>query len=433
MGTDGLVDRGISGDLSAEGNRYSYVIVSSAFVLTSIMWTAFYSFGIFFKPVLSEFGWTRAATAGAFSLCSIIQGLLSIAMGGLTDRFGPRVVMTLCGALLAAGYFLMSQVHSLWHLYLFFSIILGVGMGGSFVPLMTLTARWFVKRRGIMSGIVASGGGIGALLGPPAAGMLISRYGWRTSYVALGASVLVLVVLGAQVLRRAPGHMRPGDRKGDCQEDSGQTTHQGGVAFREAVCSKTFWTFVMMIFCLGFAVFAVMVHMAAHLTDLGFTQTTAANVMATTGAACIAGKVVFGRVLDRIGSWKGFLIGFALMGLSLFFLVFVNTLNMFCLWVAVFGFSYGGCVSCESPFVADVFGLRSHGLLLGIVACGFTFGGGVGPFMAGYIFDVAGTYEAAFLLCSILSFAGLLLAWMLRRPVTLGASTSLSSSGPSGA
>ena len=92
---------------------YGYVIVSSAFLLMTVMWMGFYSFGIFFKPVLREFGWTRAVTAGAFSLCSLIQGLLAIAMGALTDRFEPRLVMTLCGFLLAAGYLLMSQINTL--------------------------------------------------------------------------------------------------------------------------------------------------------------------------------------------------------------------------------------------------------------------------------------------------------------------------------
>src|SRR5512135_212347 len=179
---------------SGADDRYGYVIVASGFVLMCVMWTAFYSFGIFFKPVLNEFGWTRAITAGAFSLCSVIQGLLAIAMGGLTDRFGPRVVMTLCGLFLAAGYLLMSQLSSLWQLYLFFSVILGIGMGGSFAPLLTLTARWFVKSRGMMTGIVVSGTGMGALVGPPLAGILISHYGWRASYAALGAVVLVVMV-----------------------------------------------------------------------------------------------------------------------------------------------------------------------------------------------------------------------------------------------
>ena len=403
-------------------NRYGYVIVSSAFMLMCVMWTAFYSFGIFFKPVLAEFGWTRAATAGAFSLCSFIQGLLAIAMGGLTDRFGPRVVMTLCGLFLAAGYLLMSQLNSLLQLYLFFSVILGIGMGGSFAPLLTLTARWFIKRRGLMTGLVVSGTGVGALVGPPVAGILISHYGWRTSYIAIGAIVLVMMVLLAQLLKSAPGQMRRGARAEEGPEKA-QSIHLEGVAFRDAIRSGKFWRVFSMVFCLGFSIFAIMVHIAPHVTDLGFTQATAANIMAAIGAICIAGRVVFGRVLDRIGSRRGFAIGFTILGLSFFLVAFAGALSMLYLFALLFGFAFGACVTCESPLVADLFGLRSHGLLLGIVACGFTFGGGVGPLVTGFMFDLVGKYQAAFVLCGFVSCVGLVLAQTLKGPVRLRGSS----------
>ncbi len=400
---------------SGAEDRYGYVIVSSGFVLMCVMWTAFYTFGIFFKPVLHEFGWTRAVTAGAFSLSSVIQGLLAIVMGGLTDRFGPRVVMTLCGLFLAAGYLLMSQLTSLWQLYLFYSVILGIGMGGSFAPLLTLTARWFVKRRGLMTGLVVSGTGVGALVGPPLAGILISHYGWRTSYAALGVVVLVVMVVGAQLLKSAPGHLRRGGGEKDGDEAS-RSMHQEGVALHDAIRSGRFWKVFAMVFCLGFCIFAIMVHIASHVTDLGFTQATAANIMATIGAVCIAGRVLFGKALDRIGSRRGFVIGFAILGLALFLVASAGTLSILYLFAILFGFAFGACVTCESPLVADLFGLRSHGLLLGIAACGFTFGGGAGPFVTGYIFDFAGKYQAAFLLCAIVSCTGLLLAWLLKQP-----------------
>jgi MFS family permease len=397
-------------------DRYGYVIVSSAFVLMVVMWTAFYSFGIFFKPVVNEFGWTRAVTAGAFSLCSVIQGLLAIAMGGLTDRFGPRLVMTICGVFLAAGYLLMSHLNSLWQLYLFFSIILGIGMGGSFAPLMTLTARWFVRRRGMMTGIVVSGTGLGALAGPPVAEILITHYGWRMSYSVLGAVVLVVMLLCAQLLKSAPGHMRTVGSAKDWQEGDGREIHQVEVTFHDAIRSGKFWVVFAMIFFLGFCIFAIMVHFAPHVTDLGFPQATAANIMATMGAVCIAGRVVFGKILDKIGSRKGFVIGFATMGLSFFVIVWASTLSMLYLFAVLFGFAFGACVTCESPLVADLFGLRSHGLILGVIACGFTFGGGVGPFVAGHIFDVVGRYRAAFLLCALVSCVALVLARTLKTP-----------------
>jgi len=400
-------------DVSPDENRYGYVIVSSAFLLMTVMWMGFYSFGIFFKPVLKEFGWTRAVTAGAFSLCSFIQGLLAIAMGALTDRFGPRLVMTLCGLLLGAGYLLMSQLNALWQLYLFFSIVIGIGMGGSFAPMMTLTARWFVRRRGMMTGIVASGTGLGSVIGPLLAGLLISRYGWRASFATLGVTIFVVMVLAALPLRRAPGHITGGSA-GNGTGEQVPGIQQEGIDFHDAIRSRQFWTLFGVIFCLGFSIFSVMVHMAPHVTDLGFSQATAANVIAAIGIACIAGRILFGKVLDKIGSRNGFILGFAIMAFSLFLVAFSGTLPLLLLFAVLFGFAFGACVTCESPLVADLFGLRCHGLLLGIVSCGFTIGGGMGPFMAGYIFDLLQKYQLAFLLCGTLSAVALLLTRALK-------------------
>ncbi len=135
---------------------YGYIVAITAFFIMVLIWGTYYSFGIFFKPVSTEFGWTRAMTSGAFSLSMIMYGLLGIVMGGLNDRLGPRLVMTFCGFFLGLGYLLMSQTNTIWQLYLFYGGIIGIGMGGSWVPLTSTIARWFVKRRSMVTGIVAS-------------------------------------------------------------------------------------------------------------------------------------------------------------------------------------------------------------------------------------------------------------------------------------
>ncbi len=157
---------------------YGYIVVVAALFIMVAIYGVFYAFGIFFKPVLAELGWTRAMTSGAFSLAWIVQGLLAIGMGGLNDRLGPRLVMTLCGFILGLGFLLMSQISAVWQLYLFYGVIIGIGMAGSWVPLVSTVARWFVKRRNIMTGIVVTGMGIGTLIGAPAANWLISVYDW---------------------------------------------------------------------------------------------------------------------------------------------------------------------------------------------------------------------------------------------------------------
>ena len=149
------------------GFYYGYIIVIAIFITMVFAFGSNFAFGVFFKPVQDEFNLTRAMTAGAFSLCMIVQGIIGTVMGCLTDRFGPRLVMTASGILLGIGYLLMAQVNSLWQLYVFYGVIIGIGMSSGYVTLLSTTARWFNKRRNLMTGIVLIGMSIGTLLAPP--------------------------------------------------------------------------------------------------------------------------------------------------------------------------------------------------------------------------------------------------------------------------
>jgi len=135
---------------------YGYTIVVAASMSMVLIFSVHYAFGVFFKPMSTEFGWTRAMTAGAFSLVWISQGLLASVMGGLNDRFGPRLVLTVSGCLIGAGWLLTSQISAVWQLYLFYGVMVGAGLGGTFVPLTSTTARWFVALT-LLLGSLASG------------------------------------------------------------------------------------------------------------------------------------------------------------------------------------------------------------------------------------------------------------------------------------
>jgi len=394
---------------------YGYIVVGAALLIMAIMWGAYNSFGIFFKPVSTDFNWTRAIISGGFSLSWIMQGLLGIIMGRLTDRFGPRVVLTISGLLVGLGYLLMSQLGAVWQLYLFYGVIIGSGMGGSWVPIVSTVARWFAKRRNLMTGIALSGISIGTLIGAPVASRLISAYDWRMSYIIVSGIVLVVVALAAQFLRRDPtqAKQRPyGENEGEKQEFVLET-HP--LSLGEAVRTRQFWLASGMFFCFGFCVYTIMTHIVLHAIGLGISRIGAANILATIGGLSIVGRIVLGSAADRFGNRQVFIIGFILMAAALFWLVPVKEVWGLYLFAVVFGFAFGGCATSESPLVAGLFGLSSHGLILGVInLLGFTFGAAIGPLIAGYIFDVTSSYQLAFIVCAATGVVSLILTVLLR-------------------
>lgn len=382
--------------------NYGYFVVLFAFVIIVVLWGVFHSFGIYFKSMISEFGWTRASTSGAFSLASFLSGLVAAYTGFLNDRFGPRMVMSLCGLFLGFGCMFMSRAESLWHFYLFFGVIIGFAMGGGFIPLMSTVTRWFTVNRGLMTGIVASGVGVGTLIIPQISNALLLRFGWRTSYFITGIGVLVVVVPAAQFLKNQSGR-GDGAREISKQEDSiGRSASMG-----EALGSVQFWLFSLTGFCYGYNLFSLTVHVVPHAVDLGVIPGLAAGLLSTYGGLSIVGKILFGRVLDKIHSKKTMFIGFTMMTAAFLGLVFSERIWALFTSVGVFGFFYGACTVSHSPMTATLFGLKSHGLIMGVLAISVTIGGALGPFLTGAVFDQTGSYRIAFAICAVVSLIGM--------------------------
>lgn len=393
---------------------YGYVVVLVAFFIMLLAYGTYYTFGIFLRPLSIEFGWTKAVTSGAYSLSTILSGLLAIVTGRLTDRFGSRRVVTLSGFLLGLGYLLMSQVSAIWQLYLFHGVMIGIGISGFFVPLLSTVTKWFVKRRAMMTGVVVAGIGAGTMIIPSVASWLICSYGWRISYVVVGIIALLFIVLAAQFLRRAPrqvGQLPYGQTE---LEGEGLVLQAGEFSAQKAIHTGQYWTLLAMFFCAGFCINTIIVHIASHAVELGILATMAAFTLTIIGGVSIVGRITMGSVADRMGNRPALIIGFILMSGVLLWLTVAKEMWMLCLFAVVFGFAYGGVITSESPMVAELFGLDSHGVLFGTISFGFTIGGAVGPVLAGHILDITGSYQVAFLVCAIVAIIAFILTWLLR-------------------
>ncbi|MFC1901885.1 MFS transporter [Chloroflexota bacterium] len=394
-------------------SSYGYVVVVAAFFAV-FMLTFHNTYGIFFKPMIAEFGWTRALTSGAFALSNFMRGLAGILMGGISDRVGARTVLTLCGFLMGLGYLLMSQINNAGQLYILYAVLIGLGGSGVWIPTMSTVAKWFTKRRSLMTGIVITGLNIGTIVMPPLVNWLISIYDWRITYVIMGGAVLVIFVSAAQFLRRAPTQMRPSHHGGSEGAEGKLKSGTEGFSLREAVCTNQFWLATGMGFCAGFWRISIIIHIVPHATDLGISAANSANILAAIGGVSILGSVIGGAVSDRFGGRQAYIISFILMSAASFWLLQAKATGMLYVFAIIFGLGSGSCSPLMSPLIAKIFGLRSHGMIFGAANFTYTIGAALGPFLTGYIFDVSGSYQLAFLITAFMGIVGLILAATLR-------------------
>ncbi len=403
-------------DQKIPGVFYGYIVVAAIFVFMLIMWGMSNTFGVFFESWLSEFGWTRALTAGAFSLFNILTGLSGLMVARLTDVVNPRKTATACALLLGLGYVLISQVHTAWQLYLFFGVLIGMGMG-AYISMLSLVTRWFEKGRGLMTGIVLSGMGLGKMMMPPIAAWLMAIYQWRIVFIILGIITLLVTVVAAQFLKRSPGRTEPLQHNEHEANRKTLAPQNNTISLRQAFQTGQFWQVCALYFSMLFCVVAISVHIVIHATGQGFSTPEAVNSLAIIGLTTIVGMIVMGITADKIGNRSAMAIGFALIAIPLLLLLVSHELWMLYLFAALFGFGHGGVMTLLPPTVAELFGLKSHGVILGATAVVGSIGAATGPVVAGFIFDITNSYSIAFLICAAIAAACFILTLLLR-PIT---------------
>lgn len=394
---------------------YGYNIVAASFIIQGVSIGAMFTYGIFFKEFQTEFGWSRATISGASSLAFLVMGVAGIFAGRLNDKIGPRVLMVMSGISFGLGYLLMSNLHAQWQLYLFYGVLIGVGLSTHDIITLSTVVRWFVRRRGMMSGIVKVGTGSGQLLVPLIVTAFIATCGWRQSYVIMGVIVLVMLVAAALVLRRDPqsmGLLPDGRRDEPCGDGIGFM--ERGVPLKRAIRTMQFWTICAAEFIIFFCILTIVVHIVPHATDMGLPPATAAGVLSMIGGVSMFGRFLMGTANDRIGGKRSLVICFIMLLCGLVLLQVASEAWVLFLFAAVYGLALGGFFTVMSPTVAELFGIGSHGELFGIAVFIGTLGGSIGPLLAGRIFDVTGSYQAVFLVLTGLAVLGLVLITMLR-------------------
>jgi OFA family oxalate/formate antiporter-like MFS transporter len=401
---------------------YGWIVVAACTLIQLTQFGVQYSFGVFFKPLIADFYWSRAATSLVYSILMICAGLSAIPLGWLADRFGPAKITVVCGVILGLALVLASQVRELWQLYLTFGVLLGISVGGTMAITSGITTRWFVKKRGMALGIVSAGIGIGTLVMPPLTERLITGFGWSQAYLIIGVATSIITIGSGLLLRREPSVMglRPygvpavpiPPTAGFPSPDRANLSR--GLNLREAARTRPFWLICILYFFVNICVQVIMVHLVNYATDLGIAALTAATLVSMIGIGGIIGRLGMGSIADRIGSFNSLIITCILLAVSLVWLIFSRELWMLYTFAVLFGFAYGE-VPQMPIMVGHFFGLHSVMALAGAMSAATRAGGSLGSWLGGKIFDVSQSYSTAFIMMVIVAFLALATALVLKK------------------
>ncbi len=394
--------------------HYGWVTVVIAACVLAIHVLPIYTFGIFLVPLTEGFDWERGALSGAYSMGMLLTGFLAILSGRLSDKYGPRILVTLNGLLTGIGFLLLSQISSLWQVYLIWGLF-GIAGGCCYIPILSTIPRWFVKKRGIAMGLTVTGIGLGGLISPPLAQWLISSYDWRQSYLILGLISFIIVIPLAQFLKHSPQRigLKPYGENGTIEDKQPLTA--AGLSLIQAIKTSRFWILGSILFCFFFSVGVVVVHITPYAINIGILAIVAASITSIIAGISVIGRLSMGFISDKVGGRLVLIACLTSATLALIWLLFAKEIWMLYIFAVIFGVCYGGVVLLQTVITVEFFGLGSLGMVLGGVMLYATVGMALGPPLAGSIFDITGSYSLAFLICvAICALASILSLILLK-------------------
>ncbi len=376
--------------MSEPESRYAWWRLVAALALMTLGGSGMYAVTVALPPVQAEFGVSRGDASLPYTLTMIGFGLGGILMGRLADRFGV-MVPAFCGSLcLALGMVAAGFAQGLWQFALIQGLVIGfLGSAGTFAPLVADISLWFTRRRGIAVAICASGNYLAGAIWPPVLQYFFDAYGWRATFIGAGVFILIAgLPLTLALRRRPPLHAL--------------TTGVPGGSARSPQSLGLSPNALFVLLCIsGVACCVAMsmpqVHIVAYCGDLGFAAARGAEMLSIMLASGIVSRLASGWICDRIGGLRTLLLGASLQAVALVLFLPFDGLTALYVVSALFGLFQGGIVPSYAIIVREHFPAREAGWRVGVVLTATLLGMALGGWMSGAIFDLAGSYRAAFL------------------------------------
>lgn len=377
--------------LARRSARHGWRVVAGAFAVMFAAFGCTYSFSAFFAPLQESFGASRGALSWVFSIAICLYFVIGAVSGPLADRLGPRGMALFGTAAIGVGLMLAAQAQALWQVYLAFGAGIGIGVGFAYVPSVGAVQRWFVRRRGFASGVAVSGIGLGTLVMPKLAEWLIDAQGWQTAYRLLGLFAIIGGGGAALLIDGAPErHGFAPD--GGVRSAAVAAPPPDGMELGEAIRSRPFLLLYLASFAVSLGLFMPFVHLAPFAEDRGVPHATAVTLFTLVGVGSTFGRFALGGIADRLGRRRA--LAAMYLGIALMFAWWLAAREVWqiALFAFVFGTCYGGFVALSPALIVDYFGGRNASGIIGLSYTSVALGTLAGPPLAGYAFDLLGSY-----------------------------------------
>ncbi|HKO69078.1 MAG TPA: MFS transporter [Burkholderiaceae bacterium] len=391
-------------------SRTAWLRLIAALAISTVGGVGMWSVVVALPAIQAEFGVTRAAASFPYTLTMLGFGIGGIMMGRLSDRFGVRLPLIGATCALTIGYVAASMSSSVLMYAIVQGLLIGMlGSSASFSPLLADISHWFVRRRGLAVSIVASGNYLAGAVWPPIVQHLIETVGWRTAHLYIGAICLLTMLPLTYAMRRPPPHITADASSAPAAARAPQSIGISPFALQ------------MLLMVAGVACCVAMsmpqVHIVAYCADLGYGPAVGAQMLSIMLACGIVSRLASGWIADHIGGLRTLLLGAALQGVALLFYIPFDGLTSLFIVSAMFGLFQGGIVPSYAIIVREYFAPNEAGARVGLVMMATLFGMALGGWMSGAVFDLTGSYQAAFLnglLWNLLNLS--IVIWLLRRP-----------------
>ena len=374
----------------------------------------FYSYGVFFKAIATEFGDSRLGVSIGTTVTMGVGAVLAPFIGQALDRYPLKNIMAIGAISMGSGFLLLGFVETPLQFYLVLGLFIGFGSGAmGQLATSKLVSNWFIMKRGTALGIAATGISVSGVIMPAVSALIIAEFGWRQGFITYGLITwLVVVPIVLKMVISRP------EEKGLLPDGAAEKTHlppqKPKLRTKEFLSNKVFWFLTMTIGLLFCIQSATLIHMVPRLTDQGMSLVTASYVASATAFFGILGKVVYGMLVDRWDARHALWLGIAFQIAGQLFMFAEAQPILFFVGACLFGFGMGGVVPMQGAIVGAAFGRDSFGKVLGAMRPPMSIIHLFGVPFAGWIFDITGSYEPAFITFLILYLLTALIVYRLR-------------------